>query len=158
MIGQLIRHKWWANGNMLRAVAQHEAAARDEELRKLLHHILIANRYWLLLAIGEAWDDARERPVPESMNTLVERFAETERAEMDWLVKLTQAELERRVQPRALPDVTVSIAEAVMQVCLHSHGHRSQCATRMRALRATPPAMDFVLWVKGRDSSHPMQP
>lgn len=150
MVSDLTRHKWWANDNLLRAIAQHEAAAQDEELRKLLHHILIANRYWLLLTLGEAWDDAKERPVPESMDALMERFRQTERAEMEWLARLAEPELERRIQPRALPGMTVSVAEAVMQVCLHSHGHRSQCAMRLRALGGTPAPMDFVLWVKKR--------
>lgn len=151
IVGDLIRHKWWANDNLLRAVGQHGAAAQDEELRKVLHHILIANRYWLLLTLGEAWDDAKERPVPESLDTLTDRFRRTERAEMEWLAKLDEAELERRIHPRALPDVTVSVAQAMTQVCLHSHGHRSQCATRLRALGGTPAPMDFVLWVRERE-------
>lgn len=150
MIDELIRHKWWANDNLLRAIAQHEAAAQDEELRKLQHHILIANRYWLLLTLGETWNDAKERLVPEGMDALMERFEQTERTEMEWLAKLTDAELERLLQPRALPDFKVTVAQAVMQVCLHSHGHRSQCATRLRALGGTPLPMDFVLWAKER--------
>jgi uncharacterized damage-inducible protein DinB len=153
MVGELIRHKWWANDNLLRAVAQHDTSRKDEELRKVLHHILIANRYWLLLALGETWDDAKERPVPESIEALIERFRQTETAEMDWLAKLSEAGLEQHLQPRALPGVTVSVAQVVMQVCLHSHGHRSQCATRLRALGGTPAPMDFVLWVMERTGS-----
>jgi uncharacterized damage-inducible protein DinB len=38
----------------------------------------------------------------------------------------------------------------MMQVVMHSQGHRSQCATRLRQLGGTPPAMDFVLWLKER--------
>jgi uncharacterized damage-inducible protein DinB len=33
---------------------------------------------------------------------------------------------------------------------MHSHGHRAQCATRLRLLGGTPPAMDFILWLKDR--------
>ena len=45
LIDQLIRHKCWANANLLRSVEQHPPAAEDPELRKLLHHILVSNRY-----------------------------------------------------------------------------------------------------------------
>ncbi len=47
MIDDLVRHKWHSNAAPLSAIGQNAAAANDEELRKLLHHILIANRYWL---------------------------------------------------------------------------------------------------------------
>ncbi len=40
----LIRHKWHANSSLLTAFHQHDAASRNEGLRKLLHHTLMANR------------------------------------------------------------------------------------------------------------------
>jgi len=41
-----------------------------------------------------------------------------------------------------------SISEALIQVCMHSHGHRAQCATGLGLLGGAPPAMDFILWLK----------
>ena len=32
-----------------------------------------------------------------------------------------------------------SVAEALLQVCMHSHGHRAQVATRLRQHGAVPP-------------------
>ena len=55
-IEELIRHKWWANSGMMRAVEQHPPAAEDEELRKMLHHILVANRFWLFAILGRPFD------------------------------------------------------------------------------------------------------
>jgi uncharacterized damage-inducible protein DinB len=37
-----------------------------------------------------------------------------------------------------------------MQICLHSHGHRAQSASRLRALGVTPPPTDYILWVMER--------
>jgi uncharacterized damage-inducible protein DinB len=148
LITELIRHKWWANSNLLRSVQQHPQAAEDPELRKLLHHILIANRYWLLLSLGEPFIDEEETRIPDSHLALIDRFSATERQEMAWLASLAPADLDRPLQPRALPDLTVTVAQAAMQVILHSQGHRSQCATRLRALGGTPAPMDFVLWVR----------
>src|SRR5690348_12547658 len=75
LIEELIRHKWWANYNLLRSVERHQAAREDGELRTLLHHILIANRYWLLLALGQPFIDEDERRMPETHANLIDRFA-----------------------------------------------------------------------------------
>ena len=150
LINQLIRHKCWANANLLRSVEQHPPAAEDPELRKLLHHILVSNRYWILLTLGRPFIDEQEKRIPESHSVLMTQFGESERLELDWLSRATSGELERQLQPRALPDTTISVADAMIQVSLHSHGHRSQCASRLRVLGGTPAPMEFVLWVIDR--------
>jgi hypothetical protein len=33
------------------------------------------------------------------------------------------------------------------QATLHSQGHRSQAATKLRAHGGTPPTTDFILWL-----------
>lgn len=150
LVTQLIRHKWWANTNLLRSVEQCAAAADDPELRKLLHHILVSNRYWLLLTLGQPFIDEQEKRIPESHAALSAHFAELERLELEWLSRATADELDHQLQPRAIPGNTISVAQAMIQAVLHSHGHRSQCATRLRALGGTPAPMDFVLWVSDR--------
>jgi uncharacterized damage-inducible protein DinB len=147
-IDQLIRHKCWANTNLLRSVEQQPPLDEDPELRKLLHHILVSNRYWVLLILGRTFNDEQEKRIPDSHSVLMTQFAETERLELDWLDRATSEELDRQLQPRALPHTTISVAQAIIQVSLHSHGHRSQCASRLRALGGTPAPMDFVLWIK----------
>jgi uncharacterized damage-inducible protein DinB len=152
LIDQLLRHKWWANTNLLRSINQHPSAAEDVELRKLLHHILVANRYWLLLILDQPFVDELEKRVPDSHDSLTARFAQTEQTELDWLACASPSELDRPLQPRALPGLTISVGEALTQVILHSHGHRSQCATRLRALGGSPAPMDFVLWIRDQKS------
>jgi uncharacterized damage-inducible protein DinB len=151
LIDQLIRHKCWANKNLLRSVEQHPPAAEDPELRKLLHHILVSNRYWILLTLGPPFIDEPEKRIPDSLSILMTQFAETERLELAWLSRATKEELDRQLQPRALPGTTISVAQAMVQISLHSHGHRSQCASRLRVLGGTPAPMDFVLWVSDRE-------
>lgn len=153
LIDQLIRHKWWANFNLLRSIEDHQPAAENDELRKLLHHILIANRYWLLLSLNQPFIEEEERRIPESHAALMDRFAETERQELNWLANVTSEDLERRIQPRALPGVTISVGQAAIQAVLHSQGHRSQCAGSLRALGGTPAPMDFVLWLRDEAAS-----
>ena len=52
MLRDLIAHKGHANAAVLAAIRQNEAAASDPELFELLHHILLANRFWLLSVLG----------------------------------------------------------------------------------------------------------
>ena len=153
LLNQLIHHKWWANANLLRSIQQHPPATDDPELRKLLHHILVANRYWILLILGLPFIDEEEKRIPGSHTSLTEHFARTERLELDWLSTATPADLDRSLQPRALPEITITASQAAIQVALHSHGHRSQCATRLRVLGGIPAPMDYVLWIRDQNAS-----
>jgi len=69
---------------------------------------------------------------------------------MQWLSQSADADLNRVLQIPTLPGQNISVTEAILQVTMHSHGHRAQCATRLRSLGGTPPPTDFILWAKDR--------
>ena len=148
MLRDLVGHKWHANAALFKAIRQHEKAAQDEELRKLLHHILLANRFWRMLSLGHEFSAEKESQMPQSLETLIARYQETEAEEGKWISQIQEADLSRRLETPFLPGHSFSVAEAVMQVCMHSHGHRAQCATKLRQLGGTPPTTDFILWIK----------
>jgi uncharacterized damage-inducible protein DinB len=150
LLHDLIRHKAYANAALLKAIRRHEPAAQDPELRKLLHHIILADRFWLLLTLGRPFLQEEESPVPESLEAIAARYRETHTQELDWWSRLRESDLARTLETSFIPGHRYSIAQAAMQVCMHSHGHRAQCAARLRLLGGTPPAMDFVLWLKER--------
>jgi uncharacterized damage-inducible protein DinB len=150
IIQELVRHKWHANAAYLVAVYGDEAARQDEELRTLLHHILVANRFWLFLTLGTEFDREMEARVPESLDALIETYRKTEALEMEWLVRCDEAELARELTTPRLPGKAFTVAQALMQIVLHSHGHRAQAALRLRSLGGTPPKSDFILWTIDR--------
>ena len=150
IVEDLVRHKWHANAAYLAAVGSNQAAGQDEELRKLFHHILVSNRFWLFLTLGREFDREIETKVPDALDPLIERYKETWALEMEWLLRSNDSELNRRVATPRLPGQTFTVAEVFMQTCLHSHGHRAQSASRLRSFGVTPPGTDFVLWVKDR--------
>jgi len=150
MLKDLIRHKVHANTALLKAIQQHEKAAQDEELLKLLHHILLANRFWFTLSLGCEFKVEKESQVPVSLNTLAAHYRDTHEEELKWISQIQEADLARKLETPFIPGYSFSVAEGMMQVCMHSQGHRSQCATRLRLLGGTPPAMDFILWLKER--------
>jgi len=153
MIEELMRHKWWANDKLLRAIEQYPAAAEDEELRKMLHHILVSNRFWLLTILGHPFDRESEMKVPANLAAFIDRFNETERLEAEWLSHASDSELERTLETRSSRlGIDVSVRQAILQICLHTQGHRPQCATRLRTLGGTPPGTDYVLWIKEKNT------
>jgi uncharacterized damage-inducible protein DinB len=150
ILQDLIYHKWYANASLIKAIRGHEAAAQDAELRKTLHHILVANRYWLLLSLGLPFVIEEESRAPESLEAIAAQYRGTHEQEMKWISQVQEPDLALILESSFLPGHSCSVAQALMQVCLHSQGHRAQCATRLRLLGGTPPTLDFILWLKER--------
>jgi uncharacterized damage-inducible protein DinB len=149
MIEELLRYKWWANASLLGAIGQHPPAAEDQELHKMLHHILVSNRFWLLTILGHPFVREDEMQIPADLAGIVERFEATERLESKWLSTASESDLERTLETRSSRlGIDVSVRQAMLQICMHTQGHRAQCATRLRALGAPPPGTDYVLWIK----------
>jgi uncharacterized damage-inducible protein DinB len=146
----LIDHKGHANAALLEAVRQNTTAASDPELLDLLHHILLANRFWLLLVLGEPFVLEEESRTAPSFDALVQLYARTQSQEAAWLGTASTADLDRTLKSPLIPGGHCSVAQAFMQVCLHSHGHRAQAAKLLRRHGGTPPATDFILWLAGR--------
>jgi len=150
MLRDLVAHKWHANAALLGAIRQNEGAVSDSEISNLLHHILIANRFWLLTTLGLPFVlDDESRPAG-SFGALVRRYARTQADEEAWLETATDSALERVLEGPLIPHGACSVSHAFMQVCLHSHGHRVECAKLLRRHGATPPRTDFIIWLNHR--------
>lgn len=146
----LVAHKGHANAALLSAIHKNAAAAADPELSELLHHVLLANRFWLLTVRGEPFvleDEARRA---DSFQELVQRYAATQDQESAWLAAATEGDLERILEEPQIPGGRCSVAQAYLQVCLHSLGHRAQAAKLLRRHGGVPPATDFILWLASR--------
>ena len=148
----LVGHKWHANAAYLAEISSHDAAKQDEELRKLFLHILVANRFWLYLTLGREFDREKETQLPNALDLLIESYKETAALELEWVSRCDDSELHRQLVTPYFPDRAFTVSEALLQTCLHSHGHRVQSATRLRSLGATPPTSDFILWAMDRPS------
>jgi uncharacterized damage-inducible protein DinB len=146
----LVQHKGYANASLLKAIHQHEPAAQDLELRKLLHHILLANRFWFSLSIDRPFSRDEESRLPESLEAIASRYRETHLQELEWITRLQEQDMARMLESPLIPGRRFSVEQAAMQVCMHSHGHRAQCAIRLRQLGGTPPATDFIYWLMER--------
>jgi len=147
---ELFHHQAYADASLLMAIQRHEGASKDPELRTLLHHILLAHRFWLHLSQGLPFSVETENVVPATLDAIITGYKQTQKQENAWLEQLEESDLVRTVESSYLPNRKVAVREALMQVFLHSQGHRAQCATRLRMLGGEPPSSDYILWLKER--------
>ena len=150
MMRDLIAHKRYANELMLGAIRDHAEAANDPELLALLHHILISNRFWTTTCLEQPFDLKQEMVVPDSIDELMAKYEGTQSDEEAWMLSATEADLGRAIDSPLIPGTTCTVAQAFMQVCMHSQGHRSQCAKMLRRLGGSPPMTDFIVWLARR--------
>ena len=153
MLRDLVAHKGHANAALLSAIGLNRTAAADSTLLDLLHHILLANRFWLLAILGQPFVLEHEDTAASSFDALVQRYARTQSDEAAWLRSSTAADLERRLRSPLIPGGECSVAQALVQVCMHSHGHRAQAATLLRRHGGTPPTTDFMSWLTTRPAA-----
>ena len=153
MLRDLVAHKGHANAAMLTAIRQNDAACSDPELSELLHHILLANRFWLLSILGQPFVFEDESRPLASLEALVRRYSGTQEQESAWLAGATESDLARQLEDPLIPGGTCSVSQALMQVCLHSHGHRAQCAKLLRRHGGQPPNTDFIRWLTNRPAA-----
>jgi hypothetical protein len=153
MLRDLVSHNGHANAAMLAAIRQNEAAVADSELYELLHHILVANRFWLLTVLGLPFIFEAESRPSSSFDVLIQRYGSTHEQQTAWLAAATDADLARILESGLIPCGKCSVAQAFTQVCMHSHGHRAQCAKLLRRHGGAPPMTDFILWLANRPAA-----
>ena len=150
VVRDLTAHKGYANAAVLRTIRKSDTAVADPEIQSLMQHILIANRFWLLSCLGKPFDLATESRNFDSWDGLIGCYQSTHDQEMAWLATVTENELEQRINNPLIPGGTCLVTHALMQVFLHSHGHRAQCAKLLRRHGGEPPVMDFIFWAANR--------
>jgi uncharacterized damage-inducible protein DinB len=134
---------------LLKAVRAHGGAAEDEEIRKLLHHVVAVQRFFLSCFLERAFDE-NDMKAPESFNALEAMFHATHDEERAFVAVVEEAALARVLELPRLKEIRPTVGETMVQVVMHSQGHRAQCAARLRMLGGSPPTIDYILWLKDR--------
>lgn len=153
MLHDLVLHKGYANATLLAGVAQSPAASGDVEVTELLHHVLVANRFWALSIAGEPFVVDEEVRSPRTLPSLVGGFRAVQALEEAWLAQATDTDLVKYVTGPLVPGGHCTVAQAITQVCLHSLGHRAQCAKLLRRHGVTLPMTDYIVWVVERPAA-----
>lgn len=150
----LYRHMEWADASVWRAVLASEQACADQKLREYFYHLHLVQRAFLRVWRGEP----RDKPYPtfddvhELMRWGRSYFSEA----LEHLAGLTDKQIS---QPAQLPwaDIverelgckpkSLTVAEMMLQVPMHSQYHRGQINARLRAVGGEPAKVDYIVWV-----------
>jgi uncharacterized damage-inducible protein DinB len=149
----LMRHMEWADALVWSAVLALPAERADPLTRERLHHV-----HWVQHAYLRIWRQEpvdAPPPVPAELGVVLARARELYPAAAGFLGSIEASELERRVEfpwrehlRSTFGEVhPTTLAEAVLQVALHSTYHRGQINARLRELGGEPPLVDFIVWV-----------
>jgi hypothetical protein len=103
MLQDLVRHKAHANAFLLSAIRRHDKAAHDEELRALLHHIILANRFWLASCLGQPFAVEEESRIPGSLELVAGQYRATHSQEWEWISHAMDADVARSLEGPLIP-------------------------------------------------------
>ena len=150
LLRDMIAHKGHATAAVLAAVGGSEAASADGELVELLHHILIANRFWICAVRRVPFNTAHEMSLPRALGPLAKAFQATQSEEDTWLTAAAEGDCAATLTDPLIPGGQCAVGDALTQVCMHSHAHRAQIATLLRRHGVVPPQTDFIFWLAER--------
>lgn len=150
----LLAHQAWADASHWRALEACPPALDDPSIRERLFHIWQVERAFLRVFRGTP-----ERPrdpafsAPALLREEARRYHEEAGA---FLSGPGASRLEETVTVPWLrdPPCRVRLAEALLQVVMHSQYHRGQNASRLRELGGQPPLTDWIVWLwQGRPAA-----
>lgn len=152
-------HMAWADATVWAAVLAHDAASHDDEIRRTALHLHFVQHLYAGAWQGQtavAMPDASAFPTAGAVaaygregHAAVEAFLSAvapDRIDEPFREPWTDR-FEARWQRG--PAAAHSLGESIAQVVLHTAHHRGQLCTRLRALGAEPPTVDFILWAWG---------
>jgi uncharacterized damage-inducible protein DinB len=143
----LLAHSEWANAVFFHA--WHKSPAREhEDLCRRVGHIIGVQSGFLAILRGETPGKPPEGP-PPTFEALKAR-AETSHAGLrEYLAALQPDGLARTVRIPWFPDppCVITVAEALVQVAMHTQHHRGQCMTRLKDYGGEPKNVDWIIWL-----------
>jgi uncharacterized damage-inducible protein DinB len=143
----LVDHSEWAN-----AVFFHiweKSPARDhEELCRRVGHIIGVQHGFLTIFRGEVPGGPPSGP-PPSFEEIKARAVTCHTDLREFVATLTPESLSRTVHIPWFPDppCIITLAEALVQVAMHSQHHRGQCMTRLKDFGGEPKNVDWIIWL-----------
>jgi len=147
LLRELIAHAAWANAVFFHVWGR--SSARDhEELRRRVGHLVGVQQGFVSVIRGEAPGRPPGGP-PPSFDELLAR-ARTCHADLSALAAgLDEAALARRLAIPWFPEppCVITLAEALVQVAMHSQHHRGQCMTRLKDFGGEPANVDWIIWL-----------
>jgi uncharacterized damage-inducible protein DinB len=146
-LSDLLAHAEWANAVFFNTWSK--SPARDhEEMRSRVGHIVGVQEGFLSILSGKPPEMPPGGP-PPSFEALKTR-AETCHAALGAFVAALRPEaLSETVRIPWFPDppCVITVADALVQVAMHTQHHRGQCMTRLKDFGGEPKNVDWIIWL-----------
>ena len=143
----LLAHAEWANAVFFHAWAK--SPARDhEEMRRRVGHVIGVQQGFLSVLRGEQPGEPPSGP-PPSFEELKTRAQTCHAALGAFAAAFEPERLAQIVRIPWFPDppCNVTIAQALVQVAMHTQHHRGQLMTRLKDLGGEPKNVDWIIWL-----------
>jgi uncharacterized damage-inducible protein DinB len=154
-VRELFTHMEWADARMWAAMPS--TAPPDDFLRNTLVHLHAVQRSFFLIWTGGQAVQAFRKPEEFPALADVRAWAQPHYGEARaFLESVTDAQL---AQPIVMPwsaqiaqslghePGVTTVGDTCFQVASHTTHHRGQINTRLRALGAEPPLVDYIVWL-----------
>jgi len=147
LLRDMYHHQAWADAEMWRALESHPGALENTAIQKCLYHIHLAQRLFLSIVRGEELVRKRFEDF-SSMNELKEYAKTNHSGTLAFIKDCTESKLAEvvRIPWFRNPQLSLTIAQALLQAAMHSHYHRGQNATRLKEMGGQPPLADIIAW------------
>jgi uncharacterized damage-inducible protein DinB len=143
----LLAHAEWANAVFFHAWGK--SPARDhEQMRQRVAHVIGVQQGFLSILRGEPPGGPPGGPPPSFQE--LKTWAETSHASLrDFAAGLQAENLARTGHIPWFPDppCVITVAEALVQVALHTQHHRGQLMTRLKDFGGEPKNVDWIIWL-----------
>jgi uncharacterized damage-inducible protein DinB len=143
----LMAHAEWANAVFFRAWDQSPARDHDE-MRRRLGHLIGVQQGFLSVLHDEPPGGPPDGP-PPNYDDLKSRAQTCHAGLGEFTARLEPVSLARTVRIPWFPDppCVITVAEALVQVAMHSQHHRGQCMTRLKDFGGEPKNVDWIIWL-----------
>lgn len=146
LLRDLLGHQEWADAVFFRTWGGSEVRS-DLELVTRTHHLLAVQGAFLGVLKGE--EALPEAPPQVPFEGLLARCQRNHEVFGALGRGLDEVALNRIVGVPwfSEPPCQVTVADALVQVCLHSQHHRGQNLSRLKALGAAVKNVDYIIWL-----------
>ncbi len=148
----LMAYQSWADAVFFRCWESSAGTHEDEDLRRRTTHIAMNQEGFRRLITEMPMSFNPDEPLP-GMIELRRRIRDSGGALRALAMEMTGERLGRPLKIPWLQDrpAEITIAEALVQVAMHTQHHRGQNMTRLKQLGGVPKNVDWILWaLEGR--------
>jgi uncharacterized damage-inducible protein DinB len=143
----LLRHAEWANAVFFHMWGK-SPAREHEEMRRRVAHIIGVQEAFLSILRSEPPRFPSDGP-PPSYDELKTQARTGHAGLNDYLAGLQEEALSNKVRIIWFPDppCIITVAEALVQVAMHTQHHRGQGMTRLKDFGGEPKNVDWIIWL-----------